>query len=88
MILVPTVRLTRMRIEEVIACGQLEGKARGAPDISGIVVGRTQQHLDRAVLARLYVLGEMMVLQSAHRTKETSDNLNKLAMLNLGLLTS
>lgn len=63
MILVPAVRLTRMRIEEVIASGQLEGQARGAPDISGVIVRRTQQHLDRAVLTRLYVLGEMVVLQ-------------------------
>lgn len=64
MILVAAVRLSCMRIKQIVASGQLEGQARCAPDIGGIVVWRTQQHLNRAILTRLYVLGEVMVLSN------------------------
>ena len=50
-----------MRLEQVVAGGELERHARGAPDVGGRAVAGADEHLKRAVLPRLDVLSEVVV---------------------------
>ena len=50
-----------MRLDQVVAGGQLEGHARERPEIGGRTVARAEYDLERAVLTRLYVLGEVVI---------------------------
>ena len=61
-VLVAGVVLARVRLEEVVAGGQREGHAGRGPDVGGGAVPRSEEDLQRAVLAGLDVLSEVMVL--------------------------
>jgi len=62
-VLVSAVRLAGVGVEQIVTRGQLKGQAGGAPNVGGIIVRRSQKHLDRSVLTRLNVLSEVMVLE-------------------------
>mmetsp|Transcript_4273 Transcript_4273/g.10014 ORF Transcript_4273/g.10014 Transcript_4273/m.10014 type:complete len:200 (+) Transcript_4273:3-602(+) len=49
------------RVEQVVAGHQLEQDARHGPDVARLVVLRADDHLRRPVLARLDVVGEVLV---------------------------
>ena len=61
-VLVPGVVLARVGFEEVVAGGKLEGHTRGRPNVGGGSVPRTQQDLQTAVLPRLDILSEVVIL--------------------------
>lgn len=61
MVLVARVPVARVRLEQVVAGRQLEGHAGDAPHVGRGAVAGADQHLQRPVLARLYVLGEVLV---------------------------
>ena len=61
-VLVARVVLARVRLEEVVARRHLEGHARRRPDVGRRAVPGAQQHLEAAVLPRLDVLREVVIL--------------------------
>lgn len=63
MVLVARIIFTRMRIEQVVACRKLKCKTRRAPNVGGVVVWNSEKHLDRAILTRLNVIGEVKMLE-------------------------
>jgi len=50
-----------MRLEQVVACGKLESHAGQRPQVGACRVAGAEDDLQRAVLARLDVLGEVVV---------------------------
>ena len=61
-VLVPAVVLARVRLEQVVPGGQLEGHAGRAPDVCRGPVAGAEQHLQRAVLPGLDILRVVVVL--------------------------
>ena len=60
-VFVARVVLARVRLEQVVAGGQLERHARQAPQVGAGRVAGAEYHFERAVLTRLYVLGEVVI---------------------------
>ena len=63
-VLVPAVVLARVRLEQVVPGGQLEGHAGGGPDVCRGPVAGAEQHLQRAVLPGLDILRVVVVLNT------------------------
>ena len=61
-VLVPAVVLARVRLEQVVPGGELEGHAGRAPDVCRGPVAGAEQHLQRAVLPGLDILRVVVVL--------------------------
>ncbi|RNA07690.1 hypothetical protein BpHYR1_027982, partial [Brachionus plicatilis] len=60
-VLVARVVLAAVWLEQVVAGGQLERHACQTPDVGACCVARAQDDLQRAILPRLNVLGEMVI---------------------------
>ena len=67
MVLVPGVIVPRVRLEQVVTGGHLEGHAGRRPDIGRRPVSGAEKDLQAAVLPCLDVLREVMVLQKQAR---------------------
>lgn len=61
-VLVARIILAAVRIEQIVAGGQLEGQTGRRPDVGGEIVRGAEQHLDGTVLPCLDVVGEVVVL--------------------------
>jgi hypothetical protein len=62
-VLVPCVVLPGVWIEQIVPGGQFKSQTSYAPNIRCVVVRGSQEDFDRAILARLDILREVMILK-------------------------
>lgn len=72
-ILVPRVGLAGVRVEQVVAGCKFESQACGAPDVCRVRVRNSQEHLDGAILTRLNVVGEVIMLRKREIIEKSRD---------------
>merc|ERR550517_2046530 len=64
-VLVPRVLLPRVRLKQVVSSSEFKGHAGTGPDVSWGTIASSKQDLQGAILARLDVLGEVVLLPAS-----------------------